>query len=107
MYVGQLVELGSTEEIFTQPKHPYTQALLSSVPMPDPGVKMLGGALKGEVADPANPPGGCYFNPRCPFVKDVCRTTAPPLKQLESGRLSRCHFAEELDMEGVTELAQS
>ena len=103
MYVGQLVELGSTDEIFAQPKHPYTQALLSSVPMPDPDVKTLGGALGGEVADPANPPGGCYFSPRCPFVQDICRTTTPPLKELGPGRLSRCHFAEELELEGVAE----
>ena len=103
MYVGQLVEVASTESIFARPLHPYTQALLSSVPLPNPEIRSRGKALEGEVADPANPPGGCYFNPRCPFVQDICRTQAPPLTEIEPGRLARCHFAGELELEGVAE----
>ena len=103
MYVGQLVEVAPTDSIFARPLHPYTQALLSSVPLPKPEIRSRGKALEGEVADPANPPGGCYFNPRCPFVQDICRTQAPPLTEIEPGRLARCHFAGELELEGVAE----
>ena len=103
MYVGQLVEVAPTDSIFARPLHPYTQALLSSVPLPNPEVRNRGKALEGEVADPANPPGGCYFNPRCPFVQDICRTQAPPLTEIEPGRLARCHFAGELELAGVAE----
>ena len=101
MYVGQIVELTTTEDMFTAPKHPYSQALLSSIPVPDPEVKALGQALPGEVADPASPPSGCYFHPRCPFVQDICRTTPPPLIEVEPGQQARCHFAGELDLPGV------
>ena len=103
MYVGQLVEVASTESIFARPMHPYTQALLSSVPLPNPEIRSRGKALEGEVADPANPPGGCYFNPRCPFVQDICRTQTPPLTEVEPGRLARCHFAGELELAGVAD----
>ena len=103
MYVGQLVEVAPTDSIFARPLHPYTQALLSSVPLPNPEIRSRGKALEGEVADPANPPGGCYFNPRCPFVQDICRTQAPPLTEIEPGRLARCHFAGELELAGVAE----
>ena len=103
MYVGQLVEVASSESIFARPMHPYTQALLSSVPLPNPEIRSRGKALEGEVADPANPPGGCYFNPRCPFVQDICRTQTPQLTEVEPGRLARCHFAGELELAGVAE----
>ena len=101
MYVGQIVELTTTEKLFTVPKHPYSQALLSSIPIPDPEVNALGQALPGEVADPASPPSGCYFHPRCPFAQDICRTTPPPLIEVEPGQQARCHFAGELDLPGV------
>ena len=101
MYVGQIVELTTTEDMYTAPKHPYSQALLSSIPVPDPEVKALGQALPGEVADPASPPSGCYFHPRCPFAQDICRTTPPPLIEVEPGQQARCHFAGELDLPGV------
>src|SRR6185295_1235454 len=74
MYVGQLVELASAEEIFRHPRHPYTAALMRAVPVPDPRVASGDDALKGEVPSPAAPPPGCYFHPRCPFALDVCRT---------------------------------
>ena len=101
MYVGKIVEIGTTEEIFSEPKHPYTQALLSSVPLPDPSVRSRGQILEGEVADPANPPSGCYFHPRCPFAKDICRTEEPELVESSTGHFARCHFANELDLPGV------
>ena len=101
MYVGKIVELASTETLFAEPKHPYTQALLDSVPVPDPEVQSQAGALAGEVADPANPPSGCYFHPRCPFAQEICKTTDPPFKETSPGQFARCHFAKELDLPGV------
>ena len=101
MYVGKLVELAPTDKLFTEPKHPYTQALLSSVPVPNPEVRSRGESLKGEVADPANPPTGCYFHPRCPFAQEICRTTEPPLRQVAPEQWASCHFAEELELPGV------
>ena len=101
MYVGQIVELAPTEELFTAPKHPYTQALLESVPVPDPAIKNTAKPLAGEVADPADPPSGCYFHPRCPFAKDICRTEAPPFQEVSPGHFASCHFAKELDLAGV------
>ena len=101
MYVGKIVEVASTEELFTQPRHPYTQALLSSVPVPNPVVQSRGMVLEGEVADPANPPSGCYFHPRCPFAKDICREQEPPLTEVSPGRYASCHFADEIELPGV------
>ena len=101
MYVGKLVELAPTEEIFTNPKHPYTQALLEAVPVPNPAIASGATPLAGEVADPANPPAGCYFNPRCPFAQDICRVEAPPLEEVSPGHFSSCHFSKELELAGV------
>ena len=101
MYVGKIVEVASTEDLFTQPKHPYTQALLSSVPVPNPAIESRGMTLEGEVADPANPPSGCYFHPRCPFAKDICREKEPPLAEVAPGRYASCHFANEIELPGV------
>jgi len=101
MYVGQIVELATTEAIFAQPRHPYTAALLRAVPVPDPHAASGDVALTGEVANPANPPSGCYFHPRCPFTTQVCRTEPPLLRELGVGRLVRCHRAEELTLAGV------
>ena len=101
MYVGRIVELADTDALFAEPKHPYTQALLSSVPVPNPEIESRGQALAGEVADPANPPSGCYFHPRCPFARDLCRTTEPPFREVTPGHFASCHFAEELELPGV------
>ena len=101
MYVGKIVEVASTEELFTQPRHPYTQALLSSVPVPNPAIQSRGMVLEGEVADPANPPSGCYFHPRCPFARDICREQEPPLVEVSPGRYASCHFADEIELPGV------
>ncbi len=101
MYVGKIVEIATTEKLFTEPKHPYTQALLSSVPVPNPAIRARGQALTGEVANPANPPSGCYFHPRCPFAKDICKTDEPPLVEIVEGQFAKCHFAGELELPGV------
>lgn len=103
MYVGKVVEIADKNELFGNPKHPYTEALLHSVPKPDPKRRRLADVpkLKGEVADPANPPTGCYFHPRCPYAQDKCKIERPPLRALPNGRQVACHFAEDLDLEGI------
>ncbi len=101
MYVGQIVELAPTEPLFTAPKHPYTEALLSAVPKPDPRLRAQRIVLEGEVADPAHPPSGCYFHPRCPYAVPVCRTERPKLEAVAPGHFVRCHRARELSLRGV------
>jgi len=93
MYAGRIVELATTRGLFDAPSHPYTRALLSAVPNPDPDIRMSLG-LKGEVADPGNLPPGCSFHPRCPDCFARCRTEAPALKSLDDGRVSACHLNE-------------
>ncbi|MDY7011266.1 MAG: oligopeptide/dipeptide ABC transporter ATP-binding protein [Planctomycetota bacterium] len=96
MYAGKIVELSETKVLFKDPKHPYTRALLSAVPQPDPDVKM-NFSLTGEVADPSNLPPGCSFNPRCPFSRGRCTQEIPELQEIEPGRWVSCHFIDELD----------
>jgi peptide/nickel transport system ATP-binding protein len=101
MYVGRMVELASTDEIFAAPKHPYTAALLSAVPEPDPRLRTRRIVLSGEVANPASPPSGCYFHPRCPHAEAVCRTEPPPFQEISRGHFVSCHRAHELQLAGV------
>ena len=101
MYVGRMVELAETDELFATPKHPYTAALLSAAPEPDPRSRTRRIVLSGEVANPASPPSGCYFHPRCPHAVEVCRTTPPAWQQVTPGRFVACHRAEELKLAGV------
>jgi peptide/nickel transport system ATP-binding protein len=101
MYVGQLVEMAPATSIFSRPRHPYTAALMKAVPVPDPRIPSGDIALQGEVPNPANPPPGCYFHPRCPFAVEVCRTETPELRAVASGHLARCHRADELSLEGI------
>jgi len=101
MYVGLMVELAPTEALFTTPKHPYTEALLSAVPEPDPRRRAQRIVLSGDVANPANPPSGCYFHPRCAYAQEVCRTQAPVWEELSPGHFVRCHRARELQLHGV------
>ena len=101
MYVGKLVETAATNELFTNPRHPYTEALLSAVPKPDPRLRTELIVLPGEVADPANPPSGCYFHPRCRYQIDRCQTEEPALRQIGPDHFVSCHRAEELSLIGV------
>jgi peptide/nickel transport system ATP-binding protein len=101
MYVGRMVELAETEELFSRPKHPYTAALLSAVPEPDPRTRSKRIVLQGEVANPAAPPAGCYFHPRCPHAIEICRTQAPAWQELTPGHFVGCHRAAELELAGV------
>jgi oligopeptide/dipeptide ABC transporter ATP-binding protein len=101
MYLGKAVELAETEEIFANPKHPYTEALLSAVPVPDPDFKLDRIRLEGDVPSPIDPPSGCYFHPRCRYARDVCRTEAPAYREVGSHHQVRCHFADELSLRGV------
>jgi peptide/nickel transport system ATP-binding protein len=101
MYVGRVVEVGTPQELFRNPKHPYTSALISALPITDPRNRGERPVLEGEIANPANPPTGCYFHPRCPFATDQCKVEAPPLQEV-GGRLVACHRAEELELVGAT-----
>jgi peptide/nickel transport system ATP-binding protein len=101
MYVGKIVELAETKTLFANPKHPYTEALLSAVPEPDPRLRSQRIVLEGEAADPAHPPTGCYFHPRCAYAQDVCRQETPILEEVRPGHYVRCHFARQLALKGV------
>lgn len=101
MYVGKIIELAKTEELYLNPKHPYTEALLSAVPKPDPRLEEQEIILSGEVANPADPPSGCLFHPRCQYAQDRCRQEAPALEEVVPGHFAACHFARELELSGV------
>jgi peptide/nickel transport system ATP-binding protein len=101
MYVGRIVETAPTEELFAAPKHPYTEALLSAVPIPDPRLRAERVVLQGEVADAANPPRGCHFHPRCKYAQDVCREKIPEQQEIAPNHFVRCHRAAELTLQGV------
>jgi peptide/nickel transport system ATP-binding protein len=107
MYVGKLVEHALTDELFINPKHPYTEALLSAVPKPDPRIRTEPIVLPGEVADPSHPPSGCYFHPRCQYRIDRCETEEPVLQRIAPDHFVSCHRAEELKLVGVLGPAQA
>ena len=101
IYVGKLVEMASTEELYHSPKHPYTAALMAAVPVADPRVRSGNVELQGEVPSPANPPSGCYFHPRCEFAVDECRTETPVLREITPNHFVACHRADELKLPGI------
>jgi peptide/nickel transport system ATP-binding protein len=107
MYVGKLVETADTEMVFHHPMHPYTEALLSAVPKPDPLQRSERILLKGEIPDPSNPPSGCYFHPRCRFCVDACKVDFPELREISPGHRVACHRAEELSLKGVKVFVRS
>jgi peptide/nickel transport system ATP-binding protein len=90
MYAGRIVEVAPTAELFDRPRHPYTEALLSAVPVPDPRQRAQRIVLEGDVADPSNLPSGCHFNPRCRYATDQCREQTPALDPVEAGHWVRC-----------------
>ncbi len=101
MYVGKVVETSPTARLFQRPLHPYTEALLSAVPNPDPTIQIEPVILPGEVADAANPPNGCYFHPRCRFAVARCQVEQPQLREVEPDHFVSCHRAEEISLKGV------
>ncbi len=94
MYLGAMVEMGPVEMVLAQPLHPYTQALIRAVPVPDPRRRTLGAALEGDVPDPANPPPGCRFSPRCAQAQERCHTEVPVLKEVQPGHQVACHLVD-------------
>ena len=101
MYLGGIVETAPAQRLYSAPKHPYTEALLSAIPKTDPEQQSQRIILQGDVPNPANPPAGCPFNPRCRFAQDICRTEKPPLIEVEPGHQAACHFAQELELVGI------
>ena len=92
MYLGSMVEFGTKAEIFANPLHPYTKALFSAIPYPDPDVKMNRIVLSGDIPSPANPPKGCRFHTRCPYAKDICKEETPEYKDYGNGHFAACHL---------------
>ena len=101
MYLGKIVELVKTEELFSNPKHPYTEALMSAVPVPDPDYTLEEIILKGDVPSPVNPPSGCYFHPRCRYAQEICKTEAPAYRDLGGKHFVTCHFADSLNLQSI------
>lgn len=100
MYLGRVVEMAEREALYRAPKHPYTKALISAIPIPDPTVKRERIILQGDVPSPVNPPSGCRFHPRCWMAQDICREVDPPFEEKESGHWSACHFADSVTTDG-------
>src|SRR6266571_3236160 len=98
MYLGRIVELGTAEEIIAQPLHPYTQALLTSVPVPDPKFQRGRAKIQGELPSPIDLPSGCTFHPRCPYAQEICKSTKPELREIVPGHFAECHFAGEVGL---------
>ncbi|WP_367184965.1 ABC transporter ATP-binding protein [Nitratireductor sp.] len=98
MYLGQIVEIATAEALFADPLHPYTEALLSAVPLPDPAMRIEQIVLEGDVPSPLNPPSGCRFHPRCRYAQDICKKEVPEFRDMSEGRSVACHFADTLDL---------
>ncbi len=112
MYLGNLVEYGSTEDIFSNPLHPYTEALFSAIPVPDPDVKMKRIVLEGSIPSPANPPKGCKFHTRCERCMEMCKYAIPEWHEVEPNHFCACHLyndaeANESAMETMAEAKKS
>lgn len=96
MYLGRIVELADAEQFYDQPRHPYSEALLNAVPIPDPEHVRQHQVLSGEIPSPIDPPSGCHFHPRCPYVQEICRQQYPPLTEQNKGHQAACHFSGEV-----------
>ena len=97
MYLGRIVEIGTKETVFASPRHPYTQALLSAIPLPEPGAVRERVVLGGDVPSPMSPPSGCHFHTRCPHVRELCSQRVPVLEEEQGGRAVACHFWREIN----------
>jgi peptide/nickel transport system ATP-binding protein len=104
MYVGRIAEMANSIELYDNPLHPYTEALMSAVPRPNPGLKKERIIMEGDVADPGNPPPGCLFHPRCRYAVEKCKTEVPELRELKPDHYVSCHRAEELELKGIAQL---
>jgi oligopeptide/dipeptide ABC transporter ATP-binding protein len=102
MYLGKIVELATSEETFLNPQHPYTEALISAVPVPDPDFCVQRIPLEGDVPSPINPPSGCYFHPRCNYARDICKNETPVYREISPEHFVRCHLAGKLDLRPVS-----
>src|SRR5215217_3527770 len=96
MYLGKIVELASNTDLYRRPSHPYTQALLASIPVPDPTATRPADPVRGEIPSPMNIPSGCRFRTRCPFATDLCASAEPELRDIGNGHLAACHYAEQV-----------
>jgi len=96
MYLGRIVEMADVEQLYLRPRHPYTEALMNAVPVPDPNRHRRRQVLAGEIPSPINPPAGCHFHPRCPYARDICRQDYPPLIEQIQGHLAACHFSSDV-----------
>ena len=96
MYLGKIVEVADADQLYLQPRHPYTEALLNAVPIPDPQRIRKHQILSGEIPSPIDPPSGCHFHPRCPYAKEICRQDYPPLIEQTTGHQAACHFSSEV-----------
>jgi peptide/nickel transport system ATP-binding protein len=104
MYLGQIVEIGDTRSVYFTPRHPYTEALMSAVPEPDPDAQLRPILLQGERPDPSNPPTGCRFHTRCRYATEICAAAPPPLREVADGQFAACHYATELQLQGAHDL---
>jgi len=103
MYLGKIVEMARTDDLFHRPRHPYTEALMSAIPVPDPDFKMHRIALQGDVPSPMNPPSGCRFHPRCRYAQTRCSNEEPRLNDAGNGHFAACHFMETLTLDSVSD----
>jgi len=101
MYLGIIVEMSSCANVFSNPRHPYTEALMSAVPKPDPRNRMDRIILEGEVPNPANPPKGCHFHPRCRYALEICKFQRPDFAEVGEGHFSACHRSGDIELNGV------
>ncbi len=106
MYLGQIVEIGPTRSVYFTPRHPYTEALMSAVPEPDPEARLHPILLQGERPDPTHPPTGCRFHTRCRYATEICSAAPPPLREVTPGQFAACHYAGELALQGALDLRQ-
>ena len=96
MYLGRIVELASNHDLYARPSHPYTRALLASIPVPDPTVRNTSAPMTGEIPSPTDIPSGCRFRTRCPLATELCAAQEPPLRDIGGGHLAACHYAEQV-----------